>query len=79
MSNITKLNEVKSNPKRDEVLNILEAVVNHVKEAQTVGDMTMLIKIDGEYIRFSSSIEDIMSVVAQYELAKFDALRRMTQ
>ena len=50
-----------------------------MKEAQTIGDMTMLIKIDGEYIRFSSSIDDIMAVVAQYELAKFDALRRMTQ
>lgn len=79
MNDITKLATVRTSAKKQEVIEILEGLLNTVKEADAVGDMTLLIKLDGAYTRYSSSIDDIMAVIAQYELAKFDALNRMTQ
>lgn len=76
---VTNLNKVRTDAKKQEVIDILEGLINTVKEAEVVGDMTLLIKLDGVYIRYASSIEDMMSVVAQYELAKFDALMQMSQ
>lgn len=77
--NITNLSEVKDNTKRVEILTIVEAMMNAIKDADTVSDLTVLVKIDGDYVRYASSTDDVMATIAQLELAKFDALRRMMQ
>jgi hypothetical protein len=79
MSNVTNLTELKDNSKRVEILTIIEAMMNAIQDATTVSDLTVLVKIDGDYVRYASSTEDVMATVAQLELAKFDALRRMMQ
>jgi len=78
-SNVTNLTALKDNSKRVEILTIIEAMMNAIQDADTVSDLTVLVKIDGDFVRYASSTEDVMSVVAQLELAKFDALRRMMQ
>lgn len=79
LSNITNLTTVRNDERRVEILNILEAMINTIKDADSVSDMTVLIKVDGDYVRFASSTDDVMATIAQLELAKFDALRRMMQ
>jgi hypothetical protein len=79
LSNVTNLMTVRNDERRVEILNILEAMINTIKDAESVSDMTVLIKVDGDYVRFASSTDDVMATIAQLELAKFDALRRMMQ
>ncbi len=79
LSNVTNLTTVRNDERRVEILNILEAMINTIKDADSVSDMTVLIKVDGDYVRFASSTDDVMATIAQLELAKFDALRRMMQ
>lgn len=78
-SNVTNFTALKDNTKRVEILTIVEAMMNAIKDADTVSDLTVLVKIDGDYVRYASSTDDVMATIAQLELAKFDALRRMMQ
>lgn len=78
-SNVTNLTALKDNTKRVEILTIIEAMMNAIQDAESVSDLTVLVKIDGDYVRYASSTEDVMATIAQLELAKYDALRRMTQ
>lgn len=69
--------EIKRAPRNQDALQLLEAVTNQIKESPETTEVFILAKIDGNYHRFSSGIEDLMQLVATLELAKFDALQRM--
>lgn len=69
--------EIKRAPRNQDALQLLEAVTNQIKESPETTEVFILAKIDGNYHRFSSGIEDVMQLVATLELAKFDALQRM--
>jgi hypothetical protein len=75
MNNIT---EIKRNPRNHEVLQLMEAVTNQIKENPDATEVFILAKIGSDYMRFSSGITDLMRLVATLELAKFDALTRMS-
>jgi hypothetical protein len=75
MSNIK---EIKREPRNHEVLKLLAAVTEQVIESGNASEVFMLVKIDGDYHRFSSGITDLMQLVATLELAKYDALQRMS-
>jgi len=72
------ITEIKRNPRNQEVLQLMEAVTDKIKENPDATEVFILAKIGGDYMRFSSGITDLMRLVATLELAKFDALTRMS-
>jgi len=70
--------EIKRTPRNQDALQLLEAVTNQIKDSPNTTEVFLLAKIDGNYHRFSSGIEDLMQLVATLELAKFDTLQRMS-
>lgn len=74
MSNIK---EIKREPRNQDAVQLLEGVLTQVKENPGATEVLMFIRIDGNYHRFSSGLDDMMELVAMLELAKYDTLRRM--
>jgi len=72
------ITEIKRNPRNQEVLQLMEAVTDKIKENPDATEVFILAKIGSDYMRFSSGITDLMRLVATLELAKFDALTRMS-
>jgi hypothetical protein len=70
--------EIKRTPRNQDALQLLEAVTNQIKDSPDATEVFMLVKIGGDYHRFSSGITDLMQLVATLELAKFDTLQRMS-
>jgi len=66
-----------TNPKRDEIKRVLEEAMAEVDRAEVIGDAILLLKVDGGFVRYSTAIDDTMSLVAHLELLKHDVLRRM--
>ena len=72
------IKEIKREPRNHDALQILEAVTNQIKDSPDATEVFILVKIGGDYMRFSSGIDNLMHLVATLELAKFDALQRMS-
>lgn len=62
--------------RRDEIRDVLDAVASKVNEDGAT-DILVLLKTDGVYSRYSTSIDNAMEIVAQLEILKYDILRRM--
>lgn len=76
MSNVTNLTEVLSNSRNDEVVDMLEQALASAKEGGST-DVFILLKKGGVFYRYSPKVEDVMESIAQFELLKYDMLRRM--
>jgi len=76
MNQVTNLTKVVEDKRKAEVLEIMRNANDKV-EAEGASNVLILLKTDGVYTRFSTSIDDVMEVVAQLELLKYDILRRM--
>jgi len=74
MSNIK---EIKREPRNQDAVQLLEGVLTQIKENPGATEVLMFVRIDGNYHRFSSGLDDMMELVAMLELAKYDTLRRM--
>jgi len=61
---------------RSEIYTLLESVTDKV-DTERVESLLILIKSDGRYTRYSTSIEDVTDVLGQLEILKADILRRM--
>ena len=70
--------ETKRPVRNQEALLLLEDVLAKVRENPDATEVFILAKIGAEYHRFSSGITNLMKLVATLELAKFDALQRMS-
>ena len=73
--NITQINR---EPRNHDALQLMEAVTNQIKDSPDATEVFMLVKIGPDYHRFSTGITDLMHLVSTLELAKFDALQRMS-
>lgn len=62
--------------RREEIRDVLDAVASKVNEDGAT-DILVLLKTDGVYSRYSTSIDNAMEIVAQLEILKYDILRRM--
>lgn len=62
--------------RREEIRDVLDAVASKVNEDGAT-DILVLLKTDGVYSRYSTSIDNAMEIVAQLEVLKYDILRRM--
>lgn len=77
MTTLTEIKEVVNNKWREELLEGLEEVKKAIKEADTAESMLVMVKLNGNYVRFSSQISDTMPLIAQLELLKYDIMKRM--
>ena len=70
--------EITCAPRNHDALELMETVTKRVAASPNTTEVFILAKIDGNYVRFSSGISDLMQLVATLELAKFDTLTRMS-
>jgi len=72
-------NEFKAhNDKKQRILEILSKVSTAVKENPTAEELLVMVKLDGEYVRFSSILENSTETVAILEMLKYDIMKRMS-
>ena len=76
LSNVTNLTDVVGQSRKAEVVEMLQEALDST-EHSGASDVFILMKQNGAYIRFSTKIDDVMEVIAQLELLKYDILRRM--
>lgn len=76
MSDITNLTEIVENKRKAEVVEMLQSAMNKV-EQDGASNVLILMKTDGVYTRFSTKMDDVMEIIAQLEVLKYDILRRM--
>jgi hypothetical protein len=74
--NITNLTEIVTDKRKSEVVDILQKAMDKVQN-DGASNVLILLKTDGTYSRFSTSIDDVMEVIAQLEVLKYDILMRM--
>jgi hypothetical protein len=76
MSEVTNLTKLVEDKRKAEVVEMLQSAMDRVQE-NGASDVLVLLKSDGVYTRFSTKMDNVMEVVAQLELLKYDVLRRM--
>lgn len=76
MKDVTNLTEVVENKRKAEVVEMLQSAMNKV-EQDGASNVLILMKTDGIYTRFSTKMDDVMEIIAQLEVLKYDILRRM--
>jgi len=76
MKDVTNLTKLVEDKRKAEVVEMLQSAMDRVQE-NGASDVLVLLKSDGVYTRFSTKMDNVMEVVAQLELLKYDVLRRM--
>lgn len=76
MNQVTNLTQVVEDKRKAEVLDIMQRAIDKI-ESEGASNVLILLKTDGVYSRFSTSIDDVMEVIAQLEVLKYDILKRM--
>ena len=72
-------NEFKAhNSKKQRILEILNKVSDAVKENPSAEELLVMVKLDGEYVRFSSMLESSTETIAILEMLKHDIIKRMS-
>ena len=66
------------NNKKQRILEILDKVSTAVKEDPSAEEVLVMVKLGGEYVRFSSMLENSTETVAILEMLKYDIMRRMS-
>ena len=72
-------NEFKAhNNKKQRILEILDKVSTAVKEDPSAEEVLVVVKLGGEYVRFSSILDNSTETVAILEMLKYDIMKRMS-
>ncbi len=74
---MTNIREIKREPKNKEVLDTLELARKTISKADSASSFMLMVKVDNQYMRFSSKISDVMELISQLELMKHDCMQRM--
>ena len=77
MTTLTEIKSIVSDKHKKELLEGLAEVKEQIQKADTAESMVLMVKLNGDYVRFSSKITDTMALLAQLELLKYDILQRM--
>ena len=64
--------------KKQRILEILDKVSTAVKEDPSAEELLVMVKLGGEYVRFSSILENSTETVAILEMLKYDIMKRMS-
>ena len=60
------------------ILEILDKVSTAVKEDPSAEELLVMVKLGGEYVRFSSMLENSTETIAILEMLKHDIIKRMS-
>ena len=73
--------EIKSEgkSKKDFAIELLNNIEKKISEGKNLDSSFILLKLDGQYLRYSTGTDNVMEDIAQLELLKHDLLNRMTQ
>ena len=73
--------EIKSEgkSKKDFAIELLNSIEKKISEGKNLDSSFILLKLDGQYLRYSTGTDNVMEDIAQLELLKHDLLNRMTQ
>ena len=66
------------NNKKQRILEILDKVSNAVKENPSAEELLVMVKLGGEYVRFSSMLESSTETIAILEMHMHDIIKRMS-
>lgn len=69
---------ISTKDKKVRVLEILGKVQTAIQETATVEEVLVMVKLDGEYVRFSSLLDNSTETIAILEMLKHDIIRRMS-
>jgi len=61
---------------KDKVTELLEQARRQAQDNDKVGGCIVLLKIDGNYVRYSTTMEDIANEIGQLEMLKSDIINR---
>ena len=75
---MTKIAEIKREPRNKDTLDLLKHIVQQVEESADATEVLAFVKIGKDYHRFSTGIADMMRLIAVLEVAKHDCISRMT-
>ena len=66
--------------KKESALKVIKELTEEITEAndEDVGDVVVLLKIKGQYVRYSTKIDDTLKLVGFVETLKHDVLKRMS-
>ena len=66
--------------KKESALKVIKELTEEITEAndEDVGDVVVLLKIKGQYVRYSTKIDDTLKLVGFVETIKHDVLKRMS-
>lgn len=73
------ITEIKREPRNKDALQLLEALIEKVRENPDATEVMALVKIGPNYHRFSTGVKDMVTMVGMLELAKVDCIQRMTE
>ena len=77
MTTLTEIKSIVNDKHKKELLEGLAEVKEQIQKADTAESMVLMVKLNGDYVRFSTSIGNTMDLVAQLELLKYDVIKRM--
>ena len=75
-NNTVNLTKVVGDKRKQEVVDMLQSALKRGEEDGAT-DVLIMLKSEGAYTRYSTKMDDVMEVIAQLEVLKFDILRRM--
>lgn len=78
MTTVTELAEQVNMRNQKNALEVLKEVEEAVIDSDNVGEIIVMLKLDGAYVRYSTKMQDTLGLVAFLELMKHDVLRRMS-
>ena len=66
--------------KKESALKVIKELTEEITETndEDVGDVVVLLKIKGQYVRYSTKIDDTLKLVGFVETLKHDVLKRMS-
>tara|TARA_Y100000401_G_scaffold66563_1_gene53152 strand:+ start:907 stop:1176 length:270 start_codon:yes stop_codon:yes gene_type:complete len=75
---VTNITEIKRERTNQEVLKTLKVATKAIEEAEYASSFMLMVKVDNQYLRFSSELTDVMELISQLELMKHDLFQRMS-
>jgi carbamate kinase len=71
------ITEIKKQPRNTDAMELIDAVAQKIAETENTTNLIIFAKMDGAYVRYTTTVDNAMELIAQLELAKYDTLKRM--
>jgi hypothetical protein len=77
---MSNLKEIKREPRNKDVIEMLEAAIQRVRESgDDATEAVVMMKIGDSWRRMTTGVDDLVQLVGAIELLKHDTLRRMEE